>query len=375
MDRRYFLKASLAVSAGSVLFRQLTPPTPLLGASPKKILVLGGTLFLGPAIVEAAVVAGHRVSLFNRGITNPAMFPNLEKLRGFRSPDPADENFSALGQRRWDVVVDVWPSDPSVVESAARILRDRTEHYLYVSSIAAYDAKGFAQPHLTEDAALNPWDMAIRPYNRNKAESERRLQRLFGDRLTVVRPGPIKGDRDTTPDLLAWLRRAQTGTAHIGPGTGEDHVQLVDVKDVARFLVLAIDRPLRGTYNLTGVPMTFREFLARCVAATRSTAEFVWIPQDFLHRRGLDPDPSYLGKFPFWHPEPERRGFFQISSRKAFDAGWTQRPFAETALESLWFFDELDPNVWDWNDELPAKVEAETLAAWRDTKTDATPAR
>ncbi|MFI5182624.1 MAG: NAD-dependent epimerase/dehydratase family protein [Thermoanaerobaculia bacterium] len=367
MDRRRFLRTSLGASAAALLPRLMTSG-PLAGAIPRKILVLGGTSFLGPAVVEAAVVAGHSVTLFNRGITNPALFPTLEKLRGFRSPDRTEENFTALGQRRWDVVVDVWPSDPSVVESAARVLRDRTTQYLYVSSIAAYDPKGFAQPHLTESAPLNAWDTAVRPYNRGKAESERRLLALLGDRLTVVRPGPIKGDRDTTPDLLAWLRRAQTATTHIGPGSGEDHVQLVDVKDVARFLVLAIDRSLHGTFNLTGAPMSFREFLARCVAATRSSADFVWIPREFLHQHGLDPDPSYLGKFPFWHPEPERRGLFQISSQKAFDAGWTQRPFTETALEYLWFFDQLDPGVWQWTDELSEPIEASALAAWRESK-------
>jgi 2'-hydroxyisoflavone reductase len=368
MDRRRFLRLSLATSASSVLLPRLASAERLVGKSPKKILVLGGTSFLGPAVVEAAVVAGHSVTLFNRGITNPGLFPTLEKLRGFRSPDRDDENFTALGQRRWDVVVDVWPSDPSVAESAARTLRERTTHYLYVSSIAAYDPEGFAQPNLTENGKLNPWNPAIRPYNRGKAESERRLLVLLGDRLTIVRPGPIKGDRDTTPDLLAWLRRAQTGTTHIGPGNGEDHVQLVDVKDVARFLVLAIDRSLHGTFNLTGAPMSFRDFLARCVATTGSGSEFVWIPREFLHRQGLDPDPSYLGKFPFWHPEPERRGFYQISSQKAFDAGWTQRPFTETALEYLWFFDQLDPGVWEWTDELSAATEESALVAWRKSR-------
>ena len=369
MDRRLFLKATLATSAATALFQQrLTIPGRLFGNSPKKILVLGGTSFLGPAVVEASVVAGHSVTLFNRGVTNPGLFPTLEKLRGFRSSDRTDENFAALGQRRWDVVVDVWPSDPSVVESAAQTLRDRTSHYLYVSSIAAYDRKCFAQPNLAEDGPLTPWDTSIRPYNRGKAESERRLRTRLGERLTIVRPGPIKGNRDTTPDLLAWLRRAQTGTTHIGPGSSEDHVQLVDVKDVARFLVLAIDRSLYGTFNLTGAPMTFRNFLARCAAATRSSSDFVWIPQDFLHRQGLDPDPSYLGKFPFWHPEPERRGFYQISSQKAFDAGWSQRPFTETALEYLWFFDQLDPAIWQWTDELSPQAEASALAAWRKLK-------
>jgi len=355
-------------SAASVLSSRLTFPRRLAGQTPRKILVLGGTSFLGPAVVEAAVVAGHTVTLFNRGVTNPGLFPQLEKLRGFRSPDRDEENFASLGRRRWDAVIDVWPSDPSLAESAARLLRDRTGHYLYVSSIAAYDSNGFATPGLTENAPLNPFETSIPAYNRGKAESERRLNGLLKDRLTVVRPGPIKGDRDTTPNLLAWLRRAQTGTTHIGPGNGEDHVQFVDVKDVARFLVLAIDRPLHGTFNLTGVPMTFRDFLARCAAATRSSSDFVWIPRDFLHAQGLDPDPSYLGKFPSWHPEPERRGVFQISSRKAFDAGWTQRPFTETALECLWFFDQLDPGVWEWTDALSPEVEAKTLAAWREAR-------
>jgi 2'-hydroxyisoflavone reductase len=377
MDRRRFLGISLAASAAPLF------PLPVFGrqrsqTNSKKILVLGGTVFLGPAVVEAAVVAGHAVTLFNRGITNPELFPHLEKLRGLRSASPTEENLSALAGRRWDAIIDVWPSEPALAESAARRLRGQTDHYLYVSSIAAYDPAGFAQPNLTEDGALNPWDLAIRPYNRGKSESERRLQSLVGDRLTVVRPGPIKGDRDDTPDLLAWLRRAQSGGRHIGPGDGSDHVQDVDVKDVARFLVLAIERPLYGTYNLTGVPMTFREFVTSCCAVTRSSAEFVWIPRDFLHEQRLDPAPwdsptipYYLGLFPKWHPEPERRGLFQISSRKAFDAGWTQRPFQEMALDYLWSFDTLGPDL-KWTDELSPEVEARVLAQWASTSRSAT---
>lgn len=338
--------------------------------TPRRILILGGTSFLGPAVVRAAVIAGHTVTLFNRGITNPELFPSLETLRGLRSPKADGENWTAVASRRWDAVIDVWPSDPSLAESAAMRLRSQTAHYLYVSSIAAYDARGFARPGLTEDAPLNQWDAAIRPYNRGKAESERRLQALVGERLTIVRPGPIKGDRDDTPDLLAWLRRSRSGDRHIGPGSGDDHVQMVDVRDVAQFLVLAIERPLYGTFNLTGAPMTFRLFVERCNLANRSRAEFVWIPRDFLHQQGLDPAPfnsptipSYLGKFPFWHPEPERVGFYQVSSRKAFDAGWTQRPFGETAADYLWWFDSLGPDF-KWTDELAPEVEARALERW-----------
>jgi 2'-hydroxyisoflavone reductase len=110
MNRRRFLQASLLAAAAPAALPRLVRP--LLASAPKKVLVLGGTSFLGPAVVEAAVVAGHTVTLFNRGVTNPGLFPNLEKLRGFRSAEAADENFSALGERRWDAVIDVWPSDP-----------------------------------------------------------------------------------------------------------------------------------------------------------------------------------------------------------------------------------------------------------------------
>jgi 2'-hydroxyisoflavone reductase len=363
-SRRRFLGSS-AAAAASLAFGGLGRARPLVGATPRKILVLGGTSFLGPAFVEEAVVAGHRVTLFNRGITNPELFPYLEKLRGLRSPKPSEEDWSALSDRRWDVVVDVWPNEPSLAETAAKRLVGRAGHYLYVSSIAAYERSAFAVPGITEDARLEPFDSNARPYNRNKAESERRLHSLVPDHLTIVRPGPIKGIRDDTPDVARWLWRAREGSRHIGPGTGEDHVQLVDVKDVARFLVLAIERSLFGTFNLTGEARTFRQFLDACVRAVRSKAEFVWIPLAFLREEGLDADKSVYPpeNFPLWDPEPRRKGFFQISSRRAFDAGWTTRPFVETSSDILWSFESMTPKV-ARTDPLPPEVERRVLAEW-----------
>jgi 2'-hydroxyisoflavone reductase len=369
LNRRRFIQGAAATSSLYLLRgRRLFAEAP--STSRKAILVLGGTSFLGPAVVRAAVISGHQVTLFNRGITNPELFPFLEKLRGLRSPTTSEENWSAIGSRRWDAVIDVWPSDPALAESAAKRLRSQTDHYLYVSSIATYDPRGFARSNLTEDAALNPWDPSVSPYSRGKSESERRLQDLVSRKLTIVRPGAIKGERDDTPDLLAWLRRSQSGGRHIGPGSGEDHIQNVDVKDVAKFLVLAVERPLFGTYNLTGPAVTFREFVGRCNAVMRSHAEYVWIPQNFLHAQGLDPAPfndpkvpSYLGKFPYWHPEPERVGFYQISSQKALGAGWTRRSFAETAEDYLWSIDETS-SADQWTDELASEVEARVLERW-----------
>jgi 2'-hydroxyisoflavone reductase len=269
MHRRRFVKNSAWLLAASVCL----PKRPAWASSaPKKVLVLGGTSFLGPAVVDAFVAVGHTVTLFNRGVTNPDLFPHLEKLRGFRSPDANTQDLTPLSHRRFDIIVDVWPNDPAVVASAAEFLKDRTQNYLFVSSVAAYDSHEFAKAAIVEDVPMEPWSGSGRPYNRNKAESERRLHQIIGERLTIVRPGPIKGTRDSTPDLLTWLLRAQLGGEHIAPGDGHDPVELVDVKDVASFLALAVERLLYGTFNLTGRSMSFREFLKACQSATRSDA-------------------------------------------------------------------------------------------------------
>jgi 2'-hydroxyisoflavone reductase len=365
MDRRDFVKRSLiatATSACSSLFS-----FPVSGsAAPKRILVLGGTFFLGPAFVEAAIAEGHTVALFNRGITNPDLFPHCEKLRGFRSSDAGDQDLSSLGRRHFDVVVDVWPNDPTTVASAAEFLKDRTGHYLYVSSIGAYDSKEFERAGIEENAPLEPWNGTGRKYNRGKAESERRLHAIFGDRITIVRPGPIKGYRDTTPDLLTWLIRAQNGGQHIAPGDGSDPVEMVDVKDVARFLMLALNRSFYGTFNLTGRPMGFREFLAACKATTRSDAQFVWIPRDFLHQHGLETDFAlglFAGNFPFWRPAGAKPGLWQVSSEKAFRAGWHTRAFEETAFDCLSYFRSRRETL-DWDDFLSPDKEKQVLDAW-----------
>lgn len=364
MNRREF--ASKALFFGGLAAMGTAFPRLLrAGTRPKKILVLGGTFFLGPAFVEGAMADGHTVTLFNRGITNPELFPHVEKLRGFRSPDLNDQNLSALGQRHWDAVIDVWPHDPAMVVSAAERLKDRTEHYLYVSSIAAYDEKEFSQPNLAEEVPLALWEGSGSEYSRGKAESERRLRGIVGDKLTIVQPGPIKGVRDDTPDALIWLYRLRDGRRHIGPGDGTDSVQIVDVKDVADFLIQAIDRSLFGTFNLTGRSMTFREFLEGCKSATHSDAELVWIPEAFLHEQGVAPQSgvkNWFLNFPYWHPEPSMRGFAQISSQKAFQAGWITRPFRDTALDALMFFASLNDFV--WKDTLPSAKEEEVLKLW-----------
>jgi len=365
MNRRRFIRTSAATSLG-FLFCGFGPVA--FARVPKKILVFGGTDFVGPAVVNALMADGHTVTIFNRGITNPELFPHVEKLKGFRSADPNDQDLSALARRRFDAVIDVWPNDPDIVASAAEFLKDRCNHYLFVSSVGAYDHKLFAKPDaITEDAPTQPWDEAgARQYNRNKAESERRLQKIIAERLTIIRPGPIKGHGDGgAGDLLTWLLRAQDGGEHIGPGDGKSPVELVDVKDVARFLALAINRSLYGVFNTTGNSISFRDFIDVCKKATNSDATFTWIPQQFLHEHGLESDGAlhtFVGNFPLWVPEPEHQGLYRVNSAKAFAAGWQTRPFAETAFDVLSDFysgQSQRPNY------LTAAREKEVLEAWK----------
>lgn len=186
----------------------------------------------------------------------------------------------------------------------------------------------------------------------------------MGDKLTIVRPGGISGYRDTWISLRTWLLRAEAGGRHIGPGTGKDFVQVVDVKDVWRFLVDCISRSSFGTFNLTGETLLFDEFLRRYNAATRSNAEFVWVPSEFLAQRGLQPRVD----FPFWRPSAGERGVYQISSNKALRLGWTRQSFEETALDCLRWTREEEPMSHPirppWTDPLTQAREAAILAEW-----------
>jgi len=370
MERRQFLKDS-AFAMGAALAVVAFPKSLVAASRHKSILVLGGTNYLGPAIVEAALIGGHDVTLFNRGISHPTLFPQLEKLWGVRAVDLRQQDLHSLnGSRRWDAVVDVWPHEPTIAATAATLLRDRTDHYLYVSSIGVYAS--YAQPNMNEDAPILSYNGKEDDYSPAKAESERRLKAIVGGKLTIVRPTGIAGWRGSGPDILSWLLRAQSGGTHIGPGDGNDPFQVVDVKDVARFLVDSVERGITGTFNLTGRVMSFREFLADCNKATNSDAEWIWIPKQFLARKGVADWNHFIG----WRTDPAWKGFAEISSERAFSVGWEPRSFTETAADTLdWYHtpgtkitDWRDPLQRPWTDPLTPENEHTILSAWKSEK-------
>lgn len=313
--------AALSALAG---FNRQAPAAP----APKKILVLGGTNFVGPAVVEQAILRGHEVTLFNRGITRPHLFPEVEKLRGDRQLNGGD--LSALaGTRRWDAVIDVWPEQSALVEATARLLRDRTDYYFFCSSIAVY--KNFSQPGLSETSATNVDDPGW--YGGEKAVAEQLLLNFYPDAFGVSRCHAIFGPRDDGAAFHYWLRRLATEGDVLAPGTGEDPLQYIDVRDLAAWIIGCAEQKRNGIYNTCGPAkkLTFRSFLEGARDAIGSNARLTWVGPDFLRQ---DQGVHSFSHMPLWAPLDEDQGFYQISGAKAMQAGAHYRPFKETARDT-----------------------------------------
>lgn len=355
MDRRSFLGSAALSAAGLV-----APASSIHAARSSRILVLGGTNYLGPSIVQYAVDAGHEVTLFNRGITRPRLFRDIEQLRGDRR-DPR-HGLNTLGRRRqWDAVIDVWPADAAMVEASAKLLADRVDYYGFVSSIAVY--RSFAQPWLSESAPLR---LDEEGYGGEKARAETTLADLYPDRFGVARCPSIFGPMDPGSTLHYWLRNFASSSEVLAPGSGGDPVQFVDVRDVARWLVDAAVRRQPGIFNTAAAPIPFKDFIGLCRAATGSAATATWVEKEFLYGRGVEA----FSEMPLWVPVEEDPGFFQISSEKARRHGFRTRQPAET-IAAAWrwyqssFFDATTFPHNGWG--VSKARQADLLAQWVNT--------
>jgi 2'-hydroxyisoflavone reductase len=299
--RREVLKLGAGAFAAANLPRLLSA-----AASQKKrnILILGGTGFLGPPVVECALARGHTVTLFNRGQTAPDRFPKVEKLLGDREKG----DLSRLqGDRRWDAVIDVWANDPEVVMPVAKLLADRTDYYFFVSSISVY--ADYTRVGMDETA---PTRLDKPGYGGNKARSEKGLTDLLGDRVGIARPPAIMGPGDTSLSYHFWLSRLLPDHEIIGPGTGDDtFVEYVDVRDVANWMIDCVEQKRPGIFNTLSLPMTFRSFVEQSRQGISGKAKVVWVNGDFLRKAGV----RSFDHMPYWNPD--RAGFEQISSGRA----------------------------------------------------------
>ena len=295
-----------------------------------RLLVLGGTQFLGRAVVEAALAVGHEVTLFNRGRTNPGRIPEAEWLQGDR-----DGDLTALAGRSWDAVVDPSGYVPRVVRASAALLAAKVERYVFISSVSVY-APPF-RPGYDEGAPLEELDdpaseSVQEHYGGLKVLCERVVEELYPGRAAVVRAGLIVGPHDPTDRFTYWPRRCARGGPVLAPGPPERPVQFVDVRDLADWIVGPGQNAGAGTYNATGPvpPTTMDEVLSTCVRVTGGASELVWADEAFLLAQGVAP---WL-ELPLWLPESFAHSQ-EADVSKAVVAGLSFRPLEQTARDTL----------------------------------------
>jgi 2'-hydroxyisoflavone reductase len=286
-----------------------------------RILVLGGTKFLGRAFVEAALAAGHEPTLFTRGRTNPGLFPGVERVEGDRERD-----LDALANRTWDAVVDTSTFLPRVAALSADALHDRVGRYLYVSSISAY--ADLSVPATEESAlATDAPDESAEHYGALKAACEKVVLDRYGDRALVVRPGLIVGPHDPTGRFTYWALRLALGGTVLAPGRPDDLKQFIDVRDLAGWMLRMLEGDEGGVYNATGQPIPFGELLAAC----NGDARLVWVPSEELVGAGV----GEWMELPLWIASPEFAAMQQVDVSKAIAAGLTFRPLEETVRATI----------------------------------------
>jgi len=338
------------------------PAVPRAG-SPLRILILGGTRFLGVHQVEYALERGHAVTLFNRGRTNPELFPNVEKLVGDRNDDLA-----ALEGGEWDVVIDNSSSIPRWVRQSAQLLQGSARQYIFTSSISAF--ADFSTAGMDETAPVGTLEdptieeITGETYGPLKALCEAEAERAFPGRATIVRPGLIVGPRDNTDRFTYWPVRIDRGGEVMAPGDGTDPVQFVDGRDLGAWMIRLAEEGHTGVYNATGPAsrMTISGLLDGIREATGSDATFTWVSAEFLEEHEVQP----WVQMTVWVPgSGEFMGLAQVNCEKAIAAGLAFRPLAETARDTLAWWKTLpaerreEPRA-----GCPPELETKVLTAW-----------
>jgi 2'-hydroxyisoflavone reductase len=337
--RRDFIVAA-AASAGlfalPALARRSAARKP---GQPLRILVLGGTGFLGPHFVEAARARKHKLTLFNRGKTNPTRFSgeefkDIEQLHGDRKAD-----MKALqGKRRWDAVLDTSAYIPADVTRSTRLLAKRADQYLLVSTISVY-AK-MDKPGQDESAPLaklaDPGitEVTGETYGGLKALCEQAAEKEMPGRVTIVRPGLIVGPGDNTDRFTYWPARADRGGEILAPGSADDPTQFIDVRDLAAFLLHLLEQQSYGTFNADAPAgkLTMGGLLAASQRAAGKPSTVTWLPADFLEAQQV----SAWQDMPVWIPaQGEYAGFGRLDTRKAQAAGLSYRPLDTTVADAL----------------------------------------
>lgn len=333
----------------------------------KTILILGGTKFLGPAVVDAATKRGHTVTLFNRGKTDPGRFPNLETLLGDR-----DGNLKALEGRKWDAVVDTSGYVPRVVRDSVNLLKDNVGHYIFISTLSVYSDN--SKPWMDESGPLmtveDPNNENVREnYGALKALCEQAAEKIMPGRVANIRPGLIVGIDDPSDRFTYWPVRVAKGGDVLAPGTPADPVQFIDVRDLGEWTVKVIEDKTVGVYNATGPNTGAKDevgmgaLLDACNKVGGGKANFVWADADFLAEQKVEA----WSDMPVWVPPTgDSAGFARTSCAAAIAKGLTFRSTPDTVKSTLdWFRTEPAEHQAKLKSGIAPDREAAVLAAWR----------
>jgi 2'-hydroxyisoflavone reductase len=329
-----------------------------------RLLILGGTLFLGRQLVEVALARGHQITLFNRGQRNPELFPDVEKLRGNR-----DGGLDALKGRRWDAVIDTCGYVPRVVRDSAQILEDAVDHYTFISSISVYS--DLRRPGVDESGALGTLEdptvenVDAETYGPLKVLCEQAVEDSFPNRALLIRPGLIVGPHDPSDRFTYWPHRVSQDGEILVPEPKDLPTQFIDVRDLAEWTIDLVEARRTGPFNATGPrsPLPFESLLNICRMAAGSEGWFTWVDPQWLRDRGVEP-----GSFHFWWIPPEEEGFrsaFQVDCSRAIAAGLTFRPAIDTVKATLdWH--RTRGTDYELKHGLSADRERELLEEWHD---------
>jgi 2'-hydroxyisoflavone reductase len=319
-----------------------------------KLLILGGTIFLGRALAEDALKRGHTVTLFNRGQHNADWFPDVEKLRGNR-----DGDLDALKNKTWDAVIDTCGYVPRIVGASAKLLKDAVQHYTFISSISVYpDLKTKPDTEATSVATLadeTTEQVTGETYGALKALCEKAAEAAMPSRVLNVRAGLIVGEHDVSGRFTYWPHRILRGGTVLTPPLNS-LVQFIDVRDLAAWVLNSVEKRLTGTFNVTGNTMSLETVLQICQAVSNSHAVITPVSDDFLEKQNVE---AY-SEMPLWVPR-NMAYFNQCDCTKALQSGLRFRPLAETVTQTLAWLNSL-------SDEQRLKALGRSLKPERETE-------
>jgi 2'-hydroxyisoflavone reductase len=339
-----------------------------------KILIIGGTKFLGRHLIKAAQAKNYEVTLFNRGKFSAEKFANLEQINGDRNFD-----LEKLSNRTWDAVIDTCGYLPQNVKESAEFLRDSVGQYVFISSISAY--ADFSQPNFDENAPLAKLTVEqekeftkIDPkgelngivlgemYGALKVLCEAAAERAMPDKVLNVRSGLIVGEHDWTDRFSYWVMRVARGGEVLAPANPNRFIQFIDGQDLAEWIVKAVENKTVGNFNLTGKPfeLKFGRFLQEIKQTTDSDAEFIWVSEEFLTAENVAP----WSEMPLFLPESDEsfRGFLSANVDKALAEGLTFQPLRETILKTLVWRKTIESEL---KAGISVEKEKELLQKWR----------